>query len=472
MIEKRILALILIFCLTSLLDCQPYYMENLNNTTSESAITDNISSQPYPTVELNENQIINEEPNESSQTDIEKLTDDVTDYLANQEQITFLPTNEDNSYYSAQTFTSSEKGFYFLKGTYSEHIWFYDSESGKASILCSRAECSHGEDCDAYRDCEEYCMTAIFYYGHRLYMIGKDDEGGYLDSWNEDGSKYKRIVKLWDKNVFCDEAEGLLKKTEIIHNGYMYYLVYNAPKAETELYRVAIDGSANCEKLAHFETNKLELLSLDLYANGEYIYIVNSRLNNGAQILEYDIQSDSIKVIYEGIDWRILGLCFIDNYLYFFENETGLLRMDTATYEYDIIMDAPYGGKFQLSYDGNYLFVNNSVSVKTIRIKTEYGRIDESIPIDLQYMVYVITKDGKLIDELVFHGDVERILFGDNRYLIALQADYDNVLVENNMAGGLVSGKYVTIYDKRLIGSGFNFWRAVTGWDCMIVNSF
>lgn len=375
---------------------------------------------------------------------IEELSE-AEKYLLDKEPISYIPDGDAHANFFTLKFASSENGFYYLSsGNTFGTVYFYDIANKKSMPLCSRTDCNHRvKECTAYRAADEYYQEAILYDSGRIYMIATTDEGGYLDSWEEDGSGYKRVVKLWDKCTYMSNYNKYFNRIAMIHKGYFYY-AWSDDYYTYNIARIKTDGSTKAEQMTSLKATEPGegAWGTFLYASGDNVYVMLNQHPASSSIHMIDTLTGENDILYDRVGYN-RGIYVEDDKIYTIDYDK-LCRIDALTGEEKILYELPYGGTFFMSSDGKHIYIDNYY----IYLSTEGEAVSEDISIDLKRTIYVLDMDGILVDEIILGESDGHVFFGDERYMFAMLHDPDY-------------GRKLAYLDKRLIGSGLHEWKAV-----------
>ena len=176
-----------------------------------------------------------------------------------------------NMFSVAQT----EQGIYFVGGDF---LYFLDTQTKKAAIVCDRPDCRHDQETDPelLAQCNGYLGSDVLpfvqLYEDALYTITIDMEE--MDPMNPFSSFERRVLTKISKDgvnreqicpirVGSSSTENLL-----IHRGYVYYDVYKAD-SKVELYRVPLDKPDTEPELFFSKIG----YSIDVFAYGSHVYV-------------------------------------------------------------------------------------------------------------------------------------------------------------------------------------------------------
>lgn len=118
----------------------------------------------------------------------------------------------------------SNKGLYFVQDN---KIFYYDFGTQKTINWCTLANCNHeNKECSGYIGEDLFLSKYLFFHESHIYKISKDENGAYLEQYNEDGSNQVRIGKLWDKNSYVLEDKALISTGCVkMDHGKVYFLI-------------------------------------------------------------------------------------------------------------------------------------------------------------------------------------------------------------------------------------------------------
>lgn len=291
----------------------------------------------------------------------------------------------------------TEKGYYFFVANH--QLNFYDRVSGITVPVCAQPDCIHGPvpSCDAWFDPELYeSGLGIWYQNGALFLVGRadaDDQGSYLYQLSPDGSRRTQLGCLYP-----GEISGM-----ILHRGYAYYRNENRVEADVcRLFRLALNKGGEREEICSYEGVLPNIYRLFGYEDCIYFqmgeYADRNYTQFFADIYRYSAKDGSIETIKQDV---IKSYCIEKNHLYYSTGEK-VMRYDLTTRKEIIFLDT--GGAEYISFDGIYLYFDNSLAVSLT------GAID-------QRRIIVTDLDAQLIDTLSL-GDLGSILGGDCRYLL------------------------------------------------------
>lgn len=402
---------------------------------------------------------VNNAPSPTLVEEKSELQQKAEDYLAGVEEIKYVPDGKDHAFFIENSMTSSEKGIYFLEGAgqTSRTLWYYDVLSGQAKPFCNRPECAHEQGCSSYLALEEYYDEALFYDNGRIYLIAFEEDGGYLVSWAEDATDYQKVGRLWEKNAVIAQHEGYMQRKSLVHEGYLYFLL-SEDFSNYKIYRYPLNGG-NAEELADFA--KQEVRAIQLHCFEEIFYLsIGSAV--GTEVFLLDFTNKTMDLIWE--DEFSGSQLYVENgLLYGYNNAKGLYSVNMQTGEQTVLFQSPYAKKSSLKFrcDGSYFYLENSTDYMAQKAEMPYTA---DFPENIQKRIYILEKNGTLIDEIILDDNFNGlgVFFGDPRYLVVVRSiDSESISMTSSIMAGTT---YVTLYDKRLIGSGINHWTAIAPW--------
>lgn len=386
------------------------------------------------------------------ETEAERIEREARVYLAGLSKL-FL-SEDDIQQDQSGRLAVTDSGCYLRidRGGYSrEHIGYFDYATGRIIPWCNRPECQHvGTDCISYRPLTSY-FDKLFYQEGRLYLIAKDEYGAYLESWKADGSDYRRLGTLWDKDRgFMDQVLG----TPVYANAdkdYLYYF-FTEDYENYLIKRMALESGGEPELLATINPKgeKYGLLRLYLFEGELYI---TATADWGTEIFWYSDTTGEIETVLE-LEGELLDQVKIfirEGFLYYFQyygnNGCEIVKrnMDSGESETLLLLQSYYeqnGEKRGYSYDfwsdGSYLYAKpNTV-----------GESNEAI-------IYVIDFEGNKIENLTFFAENTKNVYDTGNYLLM----YSYVNPVTGVRDTVSREQTLYRYDKRQLGTDYAWWE-------------
>ena len=265
--------------------------------------------------------------------------------------------------------------FYYLQDSM---LWKNDYTNKTNSLVCMNTDDKNSADFSTIDGKSKVFGNQVYYYNRFLYMIGVENNGKDLSLFqiSKDGNVRKRIQKLYSKNDKYTNIEFIL------HRGYVYFTVSSYQSDCKFLYRKKIGVSDDLQLLYSLKQDISELYRISAYGFNIYfqeiVYTNDYKINRSA-IKRYSIIDNSITTILEDVymDYVIVG-----NMVYYLDSST-LYGYNMDNHSNKIIYNV--NEKCCLSYDGEYLFLDNSFAVNI-----------EEIDLDNREIT-VLTTDGKVI---------------------------------------------------------------------------
>lgn len=329
---------------------------------------------------------------------------------SNQSDAYSLKTDDQPYFSSLKEVVKTGDGYYYC---FDDQLYFFDGES--AIIVCNMPNCNHeSENCNA--NIFHYHSTLMQYNG-KLYLVEINEKNeNYLVEFSKDGTQRKRIAKLFSSGEDGVSVEFML------HRGYLYFCVApNEYYKETEntLYRMKIEQNAKLEKLITNKEMGLQYEQISGYGN--YIYFVESYFDENREVTNvlkrYHVNTKQTEVVYDGEFRQYV----VDDGDIYYLTEDSVYKMTEK--EDDCIYHLPKGMYVVFMQDDSYFYLDTRPEVVMCNLNEKERKI------------YVITKDGKLVDTLQVKN-TDECLFGDDKYLFFHEY-----------------GKGIKVYDKSEIGS-------------------
>lgn len=314
----------------------------------------------------------------------------------------YVYETDDHTYVDdGKRFVETDKGAYYWKDSL---LYYYDLESDKETILCTKANCDHTDKaCNAmFMDYDEM----LLYYKGSLYMVEMENTEEttkcYLAEVSEDGSTRTRITELFE----VPNEEGVNYQA-MIHRGYFYFAVapssYDKEK-ENALYRVQIKKNAKVEAVV---TDTGYGVEYDMQGYGTKIYYQvtqnkdETRSEFYSQLKAYDITNGEITEC-DIPDFR--RFLIVDKDVYYTTKDAIWKKTDGKDPEKFYDLGSDMLGDFK--FDGNYFYFDNLVD-------SQLKGTDKS-----ERRIFVIDQKGSLVNELkvsgdlsIYGGDKERMFF-------------------------------------------------------------
>lgn len=293
-----------------------------------------------------------------------------------------------------------DKGYYFV---YSEILYFKDKLSNQCVPVCAKPDCTHEkndlETCNAYFNCITFDYNrGMYYYDSNLYMLGNDGsgehgrgEGLYLYKISMDGTQREMLYNLAD---FASSLEDV-KLEFLIHRGKGYFSY--SEETKSSLYSFDIDNkNLNMTAVDVLEGTAPEFYRLRGYGDYliyQYFYYEDESLEKF---------SGGIKV-YDGNNHQVLikdaikTYCITDSKVYY-ETSKGTKIYDIKTGKTSDFKTK--NNAYAINYDGKYFYTYDN-------------------NLDKNYVVYVYSKIGEMIDTIKTPKDCFMLSFGDDELFFA-----------------------------------------------------
>lgn len=332
--------------------------------------------------------------------------------------ITKCPTGY---YYMSEMETA---GFNLLK--------YYDNDEQESIVLCNKPQCEHNsKDCMAYFDMSDY-KAKIYYYNFSIYMIRMN---GNLEKISVDGSE--RIIL----GNICNS--GSSDTINMSFNGNAVYVSKENEEGingdiKVEIYAFNLDTSQTT-KIYSETAYGLGVKSLNTYSGSTYF------IKMGVSKDENDLYSISSDGLYKIEDNAVKCVITDDIYGYAIDSEmhnlyysrledTGIYMYNTDSGEKRKIYDNEDGSQyFTITYDGEYLWLDDCI------YKDIAKHFNKQIQA-LDYTIYQLSKDGKLIARRVLDDDekIFAIMHGDKdkMFMFTLKNDSIVYIDKHNIANG------------------------------------
>lgn len=289
-------------------------------------------------------------------------------------------------------------------------------------------------------------MKKLFFWEGRLFLIASDEYGAYLESWNEDGSDYRKIGQLWDKDRsfigFTESNAGYA----IVYEGYLYYY-FSEDYEVYQIKRIALEQGKEPELLTTIEPKGNEAAAVRLTMYEDILYIT-CETDWGTEFISYSLQTKEKHILWEQEHFNLNGTsCYVRNgFLYYCSMWANVVKQDLSSGEEEILLTLPAfiekdGERKGISYafwsDGVYLYIQKKWS-------------SNNEPITVQ----VLDFEGNKIDSLTLcYADFTEVYDAGNYLLVQ-----SNV----NPMTGKEEGELERIlyrYDKRQIGTDYAWWE-------------
>ncbi len=193
---------------------------------------------------------------------LEEITDN--SYKLSWENID-LSISQNNSVMRNCAFSNA--GYYYIE--HNKIIKYFDYSTQRSSVWCNKMVCEHNDDsCSAVLSIENNSVNFIFYQSGKIYLLGRDEDGYFMESYNEDGSNYEKLCRLWttNSNIWFgnggnDKIIEYSTRCIAIHKGKAYYAV--TYDNNVILYEIELKSGAERKELYRFESEGYDYISMD-----------------------------------------------------------------------------------------------------------------------------------------------------------------------------------------------------------------
>lgn len=327
-------------------------------------------------------------------------------------QLNFSGESDDNqSYWNiiSHNFAKGANGYYYLANTKDTNYLYYIDDSDMTCVpLCGKAQCDHhNNNCDAnfigYNN-------SVWCYQNYLYLIKNENGKEILVRVNPDGTNRTNLFEIGNKSdlqegyglTFCedsvfiynrtgnillnDESDVILRKRTL--DGKQDYNIYVDNTKDT-----VIDSIKSYEDKVFFivETTSKDEDSGLFVTKSKGVYCYDNNTNTVGNVLDDNICDYAIDTS--------------NNIIYYYVIGEGLYQYEIKKKSIHKIFDAELESQqCQVSYDGNYLYLNNEKWMVYARINSK----DDYI--------WVLDNEGKILNQIKTPG-VYSSFFGDKKYL-------------------------------------------------------
>lgn len=278
----------------------------------------------------------------------------------------FQKNMHQSDYYRLSEICETEDGYYFLMGG-SDAIYF-EKETGQATILCTKPDCSHDSDtCDG-----RIVGDVLWATGGRLYYTNSTlleehgklvDHGERIYSAALDGTRRKVVMDLE-----FEPSGSSTYVNPILHRGYVYFfysgVFYRAPlggKLKSTAQRLWGEEIAGETGRVHIYDSIPVGNSFTLWADGDFVYfMVNVKQADGTYkdtLFAFDTTVDVeksdgelVRQVWETPDadtvgeWTETGVSVSqwyvkDGYIYFYLSGGDFWRCSLETGDYELLAE-------------------------------------------------------------------------------------------------------------------------------------
>lgn len=268
----------------------------------------------------------------------------------------------DSQYYFEETHSLAFDGtyYYYIQDS---NLWkysYFDNLNRMVNTNNNRDE-NTSDFSKIDEDTNVFC-NQVFYYNQFLYMIGIDNQNDlYLFQISKDGSVRERIQKLYSSLDKFTNIEFIL------HRGYIYFTVTSYETNVNCLYRKKI-GDSNSLQLLYTLEGISELYRITSYGFNIYfqeiVYSEDYKICSSA-IKSYNIIDNSIATVIEDVymDYAV------DRNIVYYLDSCKLYKYNSDKHSTEVLYNI--NQKCRLSYDGEYLYLDNSFGVDIEEINIE-----------------------------------------------------------------------------------------------------
>ncbi len=328
--------------------------------------------------------------------------------------------------YDAKDIAAGPDGYYSTKllagigGAY-EQLSYIDRNSGQCILLCNKADCDHDKnsDCDAYTSDSLHYLT---YYDDNLYTIRQSfDESTYVSTIllhriSADGSQRNDVCELFTESAAIEDmffSASIPNYT--IHRGYLYYFLKDIEGIK--LYKKSINSSTPPQLIMKNNNEYAGVGRIMGYGDGVLFDTLCEITDKYSyKLLYYNEETDKVSLLIdeEGGYYTIAG----DYIIYQNTELTGMTKFSLKDYTSEVFAEGYIG---QLSYDGNYVYIDNHLYCKP-------NKSDRTVTV---FDIY-----GNLIDTIDMAGEEYFPEFGDEYYLFKISSKDDNIyMLDKNQIG-------------------------------------
>jgi hypothetical protein len=273
--------------------------------------------------------------------------------------------------------------------------FFYDLESCSLVPWCDRADCNHRNIyCNAFFEKESY-LQRIYYYDGKVYMISKDEDFYYIESFDKDGSNQKKECRL-------KAIEGYETGVGIyFYNQYVYY--HKSYNDETPgIYRRPVSDMSREELVIAFNEEEY-LWDLEIYIVNDTIYYYVTQKYDDTGEMEFkrvNIDGSDPQLIYVPENEYIHNMTVTEEGdIYYYFPYKGLMRIKNGEHTAELLYEEDTIGYRGITYDGTYLYVENGLASDML-LAFEDQKGEERYTKDEQIYMMVFDKEGNLVDRL------------------------------------------------------------------------
>lgn len=312
-----------------------------------------------------------------------------------------------------QTSAYSNKGYYYISA--SKYVKYFDYATQQSGVWCNKLGCKHDSvDCTGWLTIENNSVSFIFYQEGKVYLVGRDKEGYYLERYNEDGSGYEAVCRLWTTNsaVFLQEVEDgrqveLASRIMALHNGKAYYAVSDL--SAITLYEVKLEKGSKPKEICKFDCQGYDRISAeDLKIAGDYLVITTVRSHvknvNGYDSFEsvdtiysVELTEHSVNTIWEGV---VCNYSLWNNYMYGYitdEEEQGLYKIDLNSGEKEYLLKEEEGKGIKVYVDDKYIITFPMMVERNRKIKIYDQKLNLIDTVECEQMEDICGFDGRFM---------------------------------------------------------------------------
>lgn len=318
---------------------------------------------------------------------------------------------------NGHNFAAGEQGYYFINNEGgNQFIMYFDIENQKTIYLCNKSECMHNSElCNAYLDKNQYLPSSIWFNNGYLYLIKKINGNAVLVQMAADGSSRNELFEIG-----VTDGGGSYRLS--FHDNYIFvndstgnYL--SDDETTEELIRYSIDGK---DKKIIYQYSGVGA-SIDVVKSyGDKLYFTVQSCSKTESdtgylydtkslgIYSYDYQTTKVTHIIED-NISDYAVDESNGFIYYYVIGEGLYRQDLALKDKIPLYKAQFDNQLcQISYDGNYLYLDN-----------QRWCVFNSSKNDFERYVLILNTDGDTVNKIVMDNRSDLVYFGDENYLFA-----------------------------------------------------
>lgn len=332
-------------------------------------------------------------------------------------QVQFYEEDEEQQYWSnmSNRMTKCNGGYYVASsgytGTSGMCLGYVDSDMNQCTPMCSDSLCNHkNSNCNAFYDDYE---AQIWSYKNKLYAIKRESGRTHLVEIDVDGNNRKTLFEIGYIPLTENDSTTLTFYDNCVYSYDRLLYVLGVNKSPNYIRKRSLDGKTDEYVITSSEDgcgyNKVRSYNGNLFFTyHSYVYRENELVFNSRGLYCYDIKKHEL---YRLLDDNVIdyALDTENNKVYCFIDKEGLYEYDFKTGDRKKIYEAGEDTfTCTVSYDGNYIYMDNHWSLFAMAGSDSYKEHHRAIVLD---------KTGKIVNEICNIDMSNVILFGDEDYM-------------------------------------------------------